>query len=62
MIYQDRVGPGRYLTGAWPAWHIEAMVTRALSDGLNLRFGGGSIQWLFVPLTLQASAKVAWEF
>lgn len=62
LFYQDRVGPGRYLTSAAPIWHLEVMATRALRDGLSLRFGGGSIQWLYVPLTLQASARAVWQF
>ena len=62
LIQRDRILPGRYRLDAWPAWHVEVMATRALRDGLSIRFGGDSIQWLFVPLTLRGSARLAWEF
>ena len=62
LFHQGRVGRGRYRMSAWPAWHVEVMATRALRDGLHLRVGADTIQWLFVPLTLQASAKLVWAF
>ena len=70
LIHQWRVGRGRYRMSARPAWHVEVMATRALRDGLDLRVGADTIQrvgadtilLLFVPLTLQASAKLVWAF
>ena len=62
LIQRDRILPGRYLLDAWPAWHVEVMATQALRHGLSIRFGGDSIQWLFVPLTLRGSARLVWEF
>ena len=60
LIFQDRIGPGRYNASMAPVWHVEVMATRTIHDGIHLRFGGDSIQWLFVPLTLQGSVKLVW--
>ena len=62
LIQRDRILPGRDLPDTWPAWHVEVLATRALRLGLSIRFGGDSIQWLFVPLTLRGSARLALEF
>lgn len=62
LIHQDRLGPGRFITSVAPVWHIEAMVTYEIREGLSARVGAESIQWLFVPLSLRASATIVWTF
>lgn len=62
LIHMDRLGPGRYITGVAPVWHFEVMATREIREELSIRAGGGSIQWLFVPVTMYASARIVWTF
>ena len=62
LVYRDRIALDRYLTSAAPLWHVEVMGTRAIRGDLSLRLGFRSIQWLVVPVSLQATAEIVWTF